>query len=160
MPTLPPPPDSPNTVTFLGSPPKLDILSRIHSKACTTSSIPTLPEYSYFLDTAERSRKPRMFKRWLMLTTTTSFLANCIPGFQADVPESKPPPCNHSITGLRAFRSVLHTFSTHEFFSDISSSESCCPHVCCITCGPQWSHLCMPFHLSTGSGGISRSTLA
>ena len=101
-----------------------------------------------------------MFSRWLMLTTTTSLWASRMPGFQADVPESKPPPCSHSITGFFAFRSAVHTFSTHEFFSDISSSLSSRPHVCCITCGPQWSQALTPSHLSTGSGGIHRSTFA
>ena len=124
------------------------------------SSIPTLPERLYFLLQAERSRKPRMFRRWLMLTTTTSLCASFIPGSQADVPESKPPPCSQTITGLEPLVSVVQTFSTHEFFSDISASLSCLPHVCCIARGPQWSHTLMVSHLSTGSGGINRSTFA
>ena len=48
VPTLPPPPDSPKMVTLDGSPPKALILSRIHSSACTMSSIPTIPECLYF----------------------------------------------------------------------------------------------------------------
>ena len=159
VPTLPPPPDSPKMVTLCGSPPNLEMLSRIHSRPCTTSSIPTLPEYLYFSETAERSRKPIMLRRWLRLTTTTSFWANCIPGFHAEVPESKPPPWSHSITGLWAFTSVVHTFSTQQF-SDISSSLSVFPHTCCIACGPQWSHTLTPFHFFTGCGGMKRSTLA
>ena len=168
VPTLPPPPDSPKMVTFVGSPPKLLMLSRTHSNACTTSSIPTLPEYLYFSETADRSKKPRMFSRWFTLTTTTSFFANCCPGSHADVPESKPPPCSHTITGLcvegevpvvRSPSSIVQTFSTQQF-SDISSSLNVLPQVCCIACGPQWSQALTPSHLSTGCGGMKRSTLA
>ena len=41
--TLLPPPDCPNTVTLFGSPPKFEMLSRIHSSAATMSSMPALP---------------------------------------------------------------------------------------------------------------------
>ncbi len=40
--TFPAPPDSPKMVTFPGSPPKAEMLSRTHSSAATQSSIPTL----------------------------------------------------------------------------------------------------------------------
>ena len=166
VPTLPPPPDSPKMVTLLGSPPNLAILSRTHSKACTASSIPTLPEYLYFLETVERSRNPRMFNRWLMLTTTTSFLARHMPGSHSEVPESNPPPCNQNMTGLRVVgllivgdgMSVVHTLSTQQF-SDICSSVIG-RLVCCMVIGPQWSHLRTPLHFFTGCGGINRSTFA
>ena len=92
VPTFPPPPDSPKMVTLPGSPPNSAMLSLTHCSAATTSSMPTFAEYLYFSEQPERSRNPSMFRRWLTLTTTTSFLASCMPGFHADVPESNPPP--------------------------------------------------------------------
>ena len=83
-----------------------------------------------------------------------------MPGSQAEVPESKPPPWSHTITGFLVFVPVVHTFSTHEFFSDISASLICLPRVLCIACGPQWSHTMTVSHFSTGNGGMKRSTLA
>ena len=44
--TLAPPPDWPKIVTFAGSPPKLEMLSRTHSSAATMSSMPTLLEFA------------------------------------------------------------------------------------------------------------------
>ena len=99
-----------------------------------------------------------MFRRWLILTTTTSFFARHIPGSQADVPLSKPPPCNQNITGFLAFRSVVQTLST-QHCSDISSSDIG-RFVCCMVIGPHLSQTLTPFHFFTGCGGIKRSTLA
>ena len=160
VPTLPPPPDSPKMVTFDGSPPKALILSRIHSSAWTMSSIPTIPECLYFSPKVDRSRNPRMFSRWLRLTTTTSCLARPIPGFPAAEPESNPPPWIHSITGLDALVSVVHTFSTQEFFSDITLSGISRRPFPCITCGPKWSQTITVSHFATGFGGMNRSTVA
>ena len=99
-----------------------------------------------------------MFSLWLTLTTTTPFWARCIPGSHSEVPESKPPPCSHTITGIEALVSVVQTFSTQEFFSDILSSGILRPF--CIACGPQWSHTRTVSHLGAGLGGINRSTVA
>src|SRR3546814_8444796 len=48
VPTLEPPPDCPKIITFSGSPPKFEMLSRTHSNAATRSSIQTFPELAYF----------------------------------------------------------------------------------------------------------------
>ena len=114
-------------VTLSGLPPNREMLSLTHCRAATTSSMPTLPEYLYLSEHEERSRKPRILRRWLTLTTTTSFFARAMPGFHAEVPESNPPPWSHTITGFRACVSVVQTLSTQQFFSDISSSESVLP---------------------------------
>ena len=45
--TFLPPPDSPKIVTLPGSPPKVSMLSRTHSRASTASSIPLMPEAAY-----------------------------------------------------------------------------------------------------------------
>ena len=101
-----------------------------------------------------------MLSLWLRLTTTTSCLARPIPGLPAAEPESKPPPWIHSMTGLLAFVSVVQTFSTQEFFSDITLSGISRMPLPCITIGPKWSQTITVSHLSTGWGGMNRSTLA
>ena len=101
-----------------------------------------------------------MFSRWLRLTTTTSCLASPMPGLPAAEPESNPPPWIHSITGLDALTSVVQTFSTQEFFSDMRLSGTSRRPLPCMTCGPKWSQTRMPSHFSTGCGGMKRSTVA
>ena len=156
VPTFPPPPDSPNMVTLSGSPPKRLILSRTHSRALTASIMPTLPEYLYLgSPVAERSRNPMILRRWLRLTTTTSFLARPMPGFQADVPESNPPPWHQNITGFFPLVSVVHTLSTQQ-----SSALPFWMRPPWSDCGPHWVQSRMVSHLSTGAGGMQRSALA
>src|SRR5574344_169204 len=104
--------------------------------------LPTLPECLYFSPQVDKSRKPRMFRRCVTLTTTTSFFASHMPGSHAGVPLSKPPPCSHTITGFGSAglrfkpgrgvggKLLLHTFST-QHCSDISSSDIG-RFVCCI----------------------------
>jgi hypothetical protein len=71
--TFPPPPDSPKIVTLPGSPPKRATLSRTHSSAATMSSVPAFPDAANAAPAvSERSRWPRMLRRWLTVTTTTS----------------------------------------------------------------------------------------
>ena len=42
-----PPPDSPNAITLLGSPPNVAMFSLTQERAATMSSIPWLPEVAY-----------------------------------------------------------------------------------------------------------------
>jgi hypothetical protein len=71
--TFPPPPDSPNIVTEPGSPPKLAMLSLTHSRTATQSSIPRLADSANSSPrSSPRYRNPKIPKRWLALTTTTS----------------------------------------------------------------------------------------
>ena len=60
-----------------------------------------------------------------------------MPGLPAADPESNPPPWIHSITGFEALVSVVHTFSTQEFFSDMTLSGNSRRPFPCITIGPK-----------------------
>ena len=71
--TLRPPPDSPNTVTRPGSPPNASMLSRTHARAATMSSMPAQPDAANSPPASSaRYADPKMLRRWLMVTTTTS----------------------------------------------------------------------------------------
>src|SRR6185312_6301506 len=114
--TLPPPPDCPKMVTLSGSPPNWAMFCFTHCKAATKSSKPALPDPLYLSPYAERSRKPKTFKRWFTETSTTPFLARFSPSYEGssiDDPAVKPPPCSHIITGrfLLPCNFCVHTFS-------------------------------------------------
>src|SRR5690625_5324690 len=59
-------------VTFSGSPPKRWMFSLTHSRAATTSNIPTFAEYAYCSPKSDKSRYPSTFNRWLTDTNTRS----------------------------------------------------------------------------------------
>ena len=103
--TFAPPPDSPKTVTFPGSPPNVATLSRTHSSAATMSSIPTRPESASPGWTEERSRNPSEPTRWFRPIITTSCLrarlSNAYIGHDAE-PTDQPPPWSQTSTGRPA----------------------------------------------------------
>src|SRR5690625_6575994 len=92
-------------VTFSGSPPKRWMFSLTHSRAATTSNIPTFAEYAYCSPKSDKSRYPSTFNRWLTDTNTISpFLARFFPCVMGSslAPTLNPPPCNQNITGRRS----------------------------------------------------------
>ena len=112
--TLAPPPDWPKIITRSGSPPKVSILSRTHSRDWTRSSTPALPEPAQRSPAiSARCMKPIGPRRWFTVTTTTSpRLAKWSPKYIGllALPELKPPPWNQTITGRRALSSAgVHT---------------------------------------------------
>lgn len=60
MQTLVPPPDCPMIVMLSGSPPKLEILARTHSRAATMSSMPALPDAANSSPPTRRNCSNRM----------------------------------------------------------------------------------------------------
>ena len=128
--TFAPPPDSPNTVTLPGSPPNAVIFSRTHSSAATMSSVPALPDNRYASPpTADRSRCPKMFSRWLTATTTTSFrAASRDPRVRGELafPYANAPPWNQTITGrFAASQPGVQTFTVRQ--SSVSGEPSAAP---------------------------------
>jgi hypothetical protein len=164
--TLAPPADSPNRVTFSGSPPNAAMWLRTQRSAASWSCSPRLAVAGPSgAPNSLRSRKPSSPSRYCSVTTTIGpAQARRAPSYQwlRALPSISAPPWIHTITGsgrcASAGRSGVHTLSVRQ--------SSCCTLLplsvmsapaSCGAAGPWSSASFTPSHAGTGCGRRQRS---